>query len=521
MLGQRILGLDVGSYSAKGVEIVAGWREFELTRVEELVFERTASAEERSRALGEFLRERELLLDHVVAALPAARLTRRHLRLPFTDRRRAAQAIPFEIEESLPLPLEALVVSHELSPAGEEQSDVLVAMTPHGEVRGALEGLAAAAVHPRVLEAGGAVLANLAAPLELQEGARLILDVGHRATTLCALVDGRPLGLHSIPLAGADFTDALAADLGMSFEAAQLHKHARGIFAPTGGPASAGVQKALEALAREISRWLESASGAPLREATPPEVVLVGGSASLPGLDSWLGERLGLPCAPLRVPLGAPEFARLEGAGAPVFAQAAALALRGAGRTRATSMDFRQGEFAYTFDWGDLRRGLGITLGLAALALTLWIVQLGVTLQSQSSRADALESRLSALYAATFADEAPHGDPFAAMESRARTTRELAAHLGVTGSGLSALEVLREISARIPADLEVALDEVKVERFGVEARGYAKDFESVDRVRAELAGYEGFRNVRLTNVVTDPRRGGKSFNVTIRLEDGT
>jgi type II secretory pathway component PulL len=151
--------------------------------------------------------------------------------------------------------------------------------------------------------------------------------------------------------------------------------------------------------------------------------------------------------------------------------------------------------------------------------LVLLLANLGVELWARDRRADALAEQLAGVYSLTFG-EGGGSDPFSAMETRVRETRDLANHLGVTGNGLSALEVLREISARIPPDLEVALTELNIERRTIQARGHALDFESVDRIRSDLSQYEEFADVRLTDVVTDPRRGGKSFNLTIRfLED--
>jgi type IV pilus assembly protein PilM len=519
MFERVVLGLDVGSYSVKAVELRGGLRGVRLVRCAEQPLP-AGPPEEREAALFAFVREHNLPLEHVVAALPSDRVTQRHLRFPFTDARRVAQAVPFELEDALPIPLEEAVLAWEPAKS-REHTDVLAAVSPRGEVTAFLNELRQAGIEPRVLELDGAALANLSSSLPLSDAPRLILDVGHKKTNVVLLAEGKPAALRSIPVAGHLLTEALAEDLRIAPEAAATRKHVHGVFERGSKPATARVARVLDRLAREVRRTLESLSGDPLGGLSPGEIVLVGGSARLPGLDGWLSQVLGLPCARLEVPPGDPELSALAEAGAVVFAQAAALALRGSPTGRVTALDFRKGELAYAPDLAHLRRSAGLTAALAALTLVLWIGSLMVERAARERRAAALEAHIAALYEAAFDAPPPNGDAFAALEQRARETRELASHLGVADHGLSALEVLRELSSRIPAELDVSLTELAVERRTIQARGYAKDFEAVDKVRAELARYEYFADVRLTDVVSDPRSGGKTFNLTVRLAEET
>jgi hypothetical protein len=69
--------------------------------------------------------------------------------------------------------------------------------------------------------------------------------------------------------------------------------------------------------------------------------------------------------------------------------------------------------------------------------------------------------------------------------------------------------------------MEIGLTELQIERYSVQARGYAPSFEAVDQIRSELSQVPFFDNVRLSDVVTDPKHGGKNFNLTIRLREET
>ena len=105
MFSRRVLGLDIGSYSVKAVELRAGLRDLEFLRLEEARFSLEASPEEREATIQLFLAEMELDREFTVCALPTERVTQRHLRFPFSGAKRIESAIPFELEEDLPFPL--------------------------------------------------------------------------------------------------------------------------------------------------------------------------------------------------------------------------------------------------------------------------------------------------------------------------------------------------------------------------------------------------------------------------------
>lgn len=521
MFERRVLGLDVGSYSVKAAELRAGLRGVEFVRFEEERLPLDSDPEPRRDALVGFLSDRKLPVDFVVAALPSDEGTQRHVTFPFDDARRVARAIPYEVEEEIPIPLEDLVLAHECVATGSGETEVLAVLAPREAVRARLETLRSAGAEPRILEAEGAVLANLSTYLRLGAAPRVVIDIGHRKTTLCLLLLGKPVLLRCIPIAGAQLTAAVARDLDLTFEAAGQHKHASGVFqTETHTPLGPSVAGVLDRLAQELDRSLQSIARGSLRRFEPVEVLLIGGSAALPGLATFLSERIGLACDALPVPPGDEGRSLLASVGPDRFANAAALALRAAPTARVTRLDFRREEFRYTPDLSDLRRALRPTAALAALVLALWIASLGARAFDYARQADALRAQLNAIHAQAFPDAPTPADPLEAIETRVQETRELASHLGVTGNGLSPLEVLARVGERIPESEDTGLTELQIERYSVQARGFAPSFEAVDQIRAELTGVEAFENIRLSDVITDPKRGGKTFNLTIRLEEG-
>ena len=514
MFDRVILGLDLGSYSIKAVELRVDLRSTEFVRFEEHVLPRTASGDELEATVESFLAERELHLEYLVGALPTARVTQRHLRFPFTGSRRVAQAVDFQIHEEIAFPLEDTIRAHEQVRLTGDQTEVLVVIAPREDVRAYLDALHRMRAEPRIVDVEGAVLANLSCQLEDPKLGRVILDVGHSKSNLVLLAGGRPILLRRIPVAGRHFTEAIAEDRDLSIEDAQAHKHEYGVFeVGSTKPASQMLDGALERLARETLRSLQShvVDSGP---ASPSQLLVVGGSAQLMGLSAFLSERTGLEAAELKLD-GGPRL----GADPSRFAQAAALALRGAGRRAATRIDFRRGEFAYTADLSALKRQLQLTVALFALVLALWLASTVSKMLINESQVDKLQQTISSIHRQTFPTSRATGNFMQEMEKEYGRARELADHLGVTGRGLTILASLREISTRVPAGLDITFDELRIDSKNITGRGHTPDFVSADLLRRELSRIDGFGKVLVSDVATDSRRGGKSFTLKIRLEE--
>ena len=519
MIGRSVLGLDIGSYSVKVAELKAGLRSVRLMRAEELVLPHDEAPEQHGALIAQFLEEKEFPRDFVVTAFPANRVTQRHVRFPFVGAKRIAQAIGFEIEEDLPFPIQEAVLVHEQVQSGPDQSDVLAVLAARTDLAEYLASLHGLGIDPRLVEIEGAALGNLAGSWSATfDGARIVLDIGPSQTNVGLLLDGRPVALRSIPIAGAHLTEAIAKRTQPGWQRAEEHKHQSGIFEGSGTqPVTPEVAALLDRLVRETARSIQSIVGDPLAPIAPSEIVLVGGSARTPGLATYIEERLDLPCRVLGPPPLGSGLEALSAETAPALAQATALALRGAHTARVTRSNLRQDEFRYTPDLSGLQGQLRLTAALFGLLLVLWVSSLGAELFSASASVARAEEQLDRVYEQIFPGKPVPGDPLAALRAELGEARELAAHLGLTGGGLSVLELLRRIAPTLPANHDVRLVELRIERHSIRAQGVSKTYEALDRVREQLAGVEGFKEVTLSDVAKLPKVQAQRFSLTIEL----
>jgi general secretion pathway protein L len=514
---KNVVGLDLGSHSIKAVELRQTLRGLEPVQLR--LHPSTSDEADRAELLRRFFRTHHLPLDQVVTALPGDRLSSRRLDFPFRDRKKLASAVPFEVEGEVPFPIEELLVDWEIVGGDRTHATVSAAIVQRKHVAELLAELGEANCDPRIIEAEGFALANLTSLFDLS-GTRLLADIGHRKTTLCLLMDGRAVATRTLPIGGNLITAAIASDRKWNLQDAERSKCEDGIFQLGFNSSSSGALAVVDRIAREIIRTLESLEpvlgGAP--ESRLSAITLFGGTAKLHRIDEYLSERTGLPVSRLGLPLEEEGAALVAGGDPVLFAPAIALALRGTARAT-TRMNFRQDEFAYRTDlrqfFGkDMRR----TAALAAGVVVLMGASIATSVTLDSRRARQLEAQVAQIYAEAFPEEPLPENPIAAMRDAGVKARDRADFLGIYGGNRSALDLLAELSRRVPADLEVKFEELTIDRRVVRIKVFARSFEAADRLEAQLAASDPFREAKIDGEVKASRkRDGKTFNVTIPL----
>jgi general secretion pathway protein L len=507
---KSVLGLDLGSHSLKAVEIQQSLRGIEVVQLRAIP---RGAGGDPVEAIQQLLRLHRLATDCVVAAIPGDAVTSRRLALPFRDRRKLTQAVPFAVEGDLPFDLEQVLVDWEITGGDRSRAEVTATIAPRAEVSRLLACLEAAGCPPRTLEAEGLALANLAGAFDLP-AVCLLADVGHRKTTLCLLVEGRGVAARCVRVGGLHLSEALAKDLGIDAEQAEQVKCAEGIFGA--GRAVPHATAVLERLAREILLFRGSHEEVSTGSARIEAVVLCGGSAQLADLDRFLADRTGIPTSRLGLPR-LDAGAGLVAGGSPVlFAPAIALALRGTSQAR-TRTNFRQDEFALRLDFERMLREFRWSARLGAACLALAALAFAIDAWTTSRRAREIERASLALYGEILPGQPVPENTIAKLRDEVAAANERAAFLGVYRGNLSALDVLSEISRLVPADLDVVLEELSIDRQTVRMRVFAKSFEAADRLGAELGKFAPFSGVRIGSIETDAKTGAKRFNVTISL----
>jgi general secretion pathway protein L len=510
---KNVLGLDLGSHDAKAVEIRQSLRSFEVIALRNRPGPDAAAAGDPEFVRG-FVSQHLLSTEHVVAALRGDRISSRRISLPFTETKKIAAAIPFEVEEDLPFDIGDCLIDWETVRSDRSSVEVIANVATRAEVARTVETLREAGCPPHTLEAEGLVLSNLAALFDLG-GTRMLVDLGHEKTTFCTMVDGAAVAARTIPVAGRHLSEAIARDRGLTHAEAERVKCEEDVLA---GGALPGAVAVVDRIGREILRSVGALEEtlASLGSPAISQLTLIGGTAQLAGIERHLSERTQIPAARIGAPIAGhgEEFAAM---GSPVvFAPALALALRGTSQAR-TRTNFLQDEFAVRIDFGRYRRDFGTTALLGFAAFVLAVIGFAVSTVLESRRADDIEAAVERLYGEAFPDQRIPDNTIAALRQAVRDANDRAEFLGVYPGNLSALDLLSEISRRVPNDLDIVFEELTIDRQMIRMRVFAKKFESADRLGAELAKFGPFSRAQIGAIENDPKRDGKRFTVTITL----
>jgi general secretion pathway protein L len=513
----RVLGLDLGSHSLKGVLLESTGRGMSVLRYAET---RRADDAPLDETLAVFLAENAWAPDQVVVALPGPSVATHVFTLPFTDAKRIAATLPFEVEGELPFELSQVVFDHQVTRRRANATDLVVGLVRREELAELLRILGARGLDPRVVTHPAIAYQNLflAAPERFEvapDAAIAVIDIGHARTSIAV---GRPaeglLFARTFPGGGRDLTRALAAEFQVPPAEAEGWKERDGSLVPGGGAeherARAALLRALGPLVREARATLKAASG---REHLPvARLLLAGGTARLPGLTDHLGAELAQPTDVLLLPPVAASVLPPEVQ--PRAAEAYALALRGTmSHARAPRFNLRQGEFAFRGHVDYLRQRLirvAALAGVLALLLCVFNVTRGILL---SRREAAVDARLCALTQRVLGNCEKNFD-------RALNLLRGQQSPAAAVPSVSATRLLAEVAQKVPPDVTATFNQMVFDLDRIQLRGETDSTRSIDKLAASLKTFRCFREVKEGKVERAKDSTRVQFTLDVQVDCG-
>jgi general secretion pathway protein L len=513
----RVLGLDLGSHSLKGVFLEATGRGTSI-----LHYGETRRAEEGSldETLAAFLAEHAWSPDQVVVALPGPSLATHAFTLPFTDPKRIAATLPFEVEGELPFELSQVVFDHQVTRRRANTTDLIVGLVRREELAELLKMLATRGLDPRVVTHPAIAYQSLflVAPerFDVAPGATVaVVDLGHRRTSVAV---GRPaeglLFARTFPGGGHDLSRALATEFQVPLAEAEAWKERDGSLVPGGTAeherARTALLRALGPIVRESRATLKAASG---REHLPvARLLLAGGTARLPGLVEHLGAELGLPADQILLPAMAAAAIPVEVQ--PRAAEAYALALRGTlAAGRGPKFNLRQGEFAFRGHVDYLRERLvrvAAFAGVLALLLCVFNVSRAILL---GRRETAVDQRLCTLTQRVLGTcEKDYNRALNLLRGQQSPAAAV--------PSVSATRLLAEVAQRVPPEVTVTFSQMLFDLDRLQLRGETDSTRSIDKLAAALKTYRCFREVKEGKVEKARDSSRVQFQLDVQVDCG-
>ncbi len=281
-MANRIVGVDIGSYAIKIVEIDADKSIQRITALGQAVLPESAcqmgeviNADLVAKTLKDLLKRAGVVAKTAVVGISGTRVVVRKSELPSMDKQQLDAAVSFEAIDLLPIPEADLVSAYVTqgsltSPTGEAMNDVLIGgayakvveMATRVITKAGLK-LAAIDVDALATERGLDWLTGLersaAETAPDEDEAHAVVDVGAQLTELSFFESGRAKFVRTILKGSENITTAIKAVTGETWEVAELAKREYRVDGQSevSEDIARATEEAVEDLAREISSTLE------------------------------------------------------------------------------------------------------------------------------------------------------------------------------------------------------------------------------------------------------------------------
>lgn len=455
-MAKKYIGIDIGQQTLRAVSLTV---EKGIPFFSGAIEQKAATAEERSQALSEILGE-VVFGDLVATSLNAVGSYYRRLEFPFGEVKKVGPAVTLEMITQLP--------------TSDEVICDFLAPRPSGQIF----DVQAAAVKRVAVTDMLAVFQQAGQPLHLLDLSPFVYAA--------AFVEIIPEGVLGVVLASEVTVAYIRAGQVAAFRTMPRRP-----------------QDSAESLAAMIQRDYRTLVKT---GDNSPELFLIGEGA---------GNEL---CQALQGMGLAPQYPSLEIDGqqmAPAMLPAAAMALRAALPGSVRQFNFLKGDLAPKSEWAGFR--LRLIAIAALLGLTFIMAASGAYLNytQQKNRAEMLRKETIAIFRQTFPQVHVIVDVPSQMRSKLAEMREKARLLGA-GQSRSALNVLRELSARMPRDLSFDIREVIYNGDQLRIEGSTSSFEAINRLSQALDASPLFKQAQIADAKMGLDGKRVDFSLTVQ-----
>ena len=316
---KRILGIDLGSYALKLVQI-------QTTKKGQAILEKSAyfpwdkkngKARRTSQELKAFLKTCSISKTTVSSAIDDPSLLIRRMSLPDMPSRDLQEALKWKVKKELGEDPDEVIVDYlpmgEPAEKGKKGNDLMVFAIRKTIFEAHMKLLDSAGLKPVSVEPPSTGLLHLfdICPSLSSDDVFLILDLGASHTEFILTQGANPLFIRDIPFSGQQLTQGIREAFDLEEGPAEAWKRQVGLEAAEEENRDLErVPQVLEPFREEFLMEIRYSIGYVQDHLTnapsAQKVFLLGGGAELPGLSAFLEGQLGIPCTAL------PDFADLK-----------------------------------------------------------------------------------------------------------------------------------------------------------------------------------------------------------------
>ena len=417
-----------------------------------------------------------------VVSISADHFSYRILQIPFKDSKKIKMVLPFELEATVPFPVDDLIIDFiNLGSAGHnDHTDVIAVAVPKSELTPYLGTLNAIKIDPEMVTLSGLPAALCLANQTDAGKDQLFLKIDKALSTLFIAIDGGIKLIRSFPTPVTDDTKA--------------------------GSLGAFVHRTLSAFG-ELSR----------SEYQPPDMVVTGSGLNGANFDADISRFLDLPVKRLNfadhlsIPIDGEHNKPWDPA---LMDNALALALMEIEGTR--GLNFHKGGFAAKKFIVKHKKYLIKTGILAASVLALLLFNVIAESYTLNRRIDRFNRQITGIFQETFPEVKRIVDPFQQMQIKVQEVKKNAVFETATTSPIINIDILNNISKSISESITVDITRMVISPDNVLISGTTDTFEAVNDIKSKLEQIEAFKKVTISS--TNKDRSGKEVRFQMKVE---
>ncbi|MBI4040417.1 MAG: pilus assembly protein PilM [Deltaproteobacteria bacterium] len=529
----RIIALDIGSSGVKAIEMEAGIRSIEIMDFFEEKFpasQTLPSLEQIQNAITKIFIDQKINPPFkLVTALSGLDVSSRRLELPFKEKIKIKQTLPFELEEHIPFSLENSVYTEQIIASTKEKSQVLVLVTPKDRIEEHLTYFVTRELSPDVISADSVVLVNLSEWISEPPDPYAIVNIGRAKTNVCIVQEGAILNIRSIPIAGDALTHSIQSTYKLNYDEAEQAKRENG-FVLTGEPAgitpdqkkfSDCLCQALDPLLEELLQTFQAhrSKGLPAVR----KIYLTGKSAQLRNLPAYVAQELSIEVEMLNFiqQMKDCNIANNDEQNA-AASTAVALGMGLVGRNFQRQFNFRKDSFS-KYRAGTLSSEIRTLIAAGCAIIVILIFNVFGNYFIQRSTLRKLDRDIEAVLK-KFPVKIDSGLLTSPTRMRAflnKKSSEFEEKMNALGGqkqeSLTVLQVLKEISGLVPKEVLFDVRELSIVDRKVRMKGISDSFNSVENIEKSLKNHAEFTNVVKGEIQTAADGKNKNFTVTFDL----
>jgi general secretion pathway protein L len=414
-----------------------------------------------------------------VLGIPTSSVSFRNISVPFNDLKKIRQILPFELEPTLPTPVEALIFDFE-AVKQDGQQDLLIFSVDKMEIKKYLDLLESVALRPTTIMPNGYAAAKFLSRMRADNEDALFIDTGDGIHTIYAISSGKVRLARTLPVAGG------------------------------GNP----ILKNLETVLERTFTAFQASSGGAVNPAcvysTGPQAALLSGSDGPPQIKEM----------PVTSIDAIRNYPRLKGSlAAPDWAHGhldVALSLALMEIESVDSINFSTERSTIQHFWSEYRRQIILSAVLIVFALLMGLGGQFLAVRAKARQLVELDRQIETVFTDTFPDAGRVVNPLQQMKIKIDEMQDESVNPETQEARVRVIDILNALSQRIPSSINVNIKRMVVGVDNVVLSGSTDNFNTVDEVKAGLEKSEIFDGVTISSA--DLEKSGKQVRFKLKLE---